>query len=210
MFENAGTKIRKYAKVIFWIATVGVFILAIVSGFEAEYDMWDEPEHSFHFLPFIKTLTIGLVLCYLETLILSAFGELVENSRKNAENTAKLIAMHEAPTATFSNVAQTAINGHESVAEQSAAAYEEEETQNVEAEEAPEAEAIPKPCLSARELLEYALQFRGENGCRDYIKARMKDVDESEIAVLEPINRYLEMAEPNGIKAAIAQILGER
>lgn len=199
MFNNPGTKIQKWAKVIFWISVVGALILAFFAGFEVD-DMVN-PEHSFSLLKFIVTLAIYLPFCYLQALLLYAFGELADNSRKTAENIAKLAERQWAPALAIPKAVQPTINGAELAAEQSAA--------GLKAEEAPETEAVSKSRQNVRELLEYAIQFRSENGCRDCIKAKLKDMDESETALLVPITMYLEMPEPKGIKLAIAQLLSE-
>lgn len=91
MFEDAGSKIKKIAIVLFWIAVVASVILAFVFGWSEHYSSYSyraykefEPALFFSFL-------IGGPLCsYISTLFLVAFGDLVENTQRIKELNEKI------------------------------------------------------------------------------------------------------------------------
>ena len=79
MFENPGTKIKKISIVLFWISIIFVFLLAMVSM--SADDM----------LHFFAILIFGPIICYISTLYLVAFGELVENTAAIKEQRRQII-----------------------------------------------------------------------------------------------------------------------
>ncbi len=82
MFNNPGEKIKKFAKILFWILCVAFVILAIVFGWT--YDIWSS-QIKFNPLSFFGLIIGGFVFSYILSLFLSAFGELVQNSHSIKE-----------------------------------------------------------------------------------------------------------------------------
>ena len=74
MFDDSGKKIKEITFYLFWLAIVGDIVLA----FEFGKDRWGD----FNLLAFCVILVAGAIIVYLESLFLSAFGELVENMAK--------------------------------------------------------------------------------------------------------------------------------
>lgn len=79
MFENPGTKIKKISIVLFWLSVIVTVILAFVNM--SSYDM----------LGALALLIFGPIVCYISTLYLVAFGELVENTTAIKEQRRQII-----------------------------------------------------------------------------------------------------------------------
>lgn len=86
MFTNIGSKIKSYAKVIFWIGAVisiivGIVIIfaGIMSGASA-YEPYNFGRALMVVLLGILVAVIGVVLSWINVLVLYGFGVLVENS----------------------------------------------------------------------------------------------------------------------------------
>lgn len=86
MFNNIGSKIKSYAKVIFWIGAV-ISIIAgiavIVVAFLASSSVYEPFAFGKFFTGFILgiiTAIIGIILSWIGVLVLYGFGVLVENS----------------------------------------------------------------------------------------------------------------------------------
>lgn len=97
MFEDAGTKIRKWAEALFVIETV----IACIGGF---ITMLSDDEM---ILIGLLTAGVGVLVAFITSLFLSAFGELVEstteNKRINAKILEKLEDMHPTHPVTYAN-----------------------------------------------------------------------------------------------------------
>ena len=72
LFTNPGEKITKYAKIMVIIEVIASFISAIVASDEFE-----------EFGPFIGILIGGIIVAYITSLFMAAFGELVQSSIDN-------------------------------------------------------------------------------------------------------------------------------
>ena len=72
LFTNPGEKIKKYAKVLFIIECVASIIAGIIASDEFEY-----------FLPFLLTIVGGVVVAYISSLFMAAFGDLVQSNIDN-------------------------------------------------------------------------------------------------------------------------------
>ena len=83
LYEDIGTKIKGWAKVIFVVEALGAIISGIVL-------MCDEA-----FLAGLLTALLGPVVAWVSSWILYGFGELVEKTVSNAENTGKLLRLME-------------------------------------------------------------------------------------------------------------------
>lgn len=79
MFENPGTKIKKISTFLFWLSVIGTVILAFANM--SSYDM----------LGGLALLIFGPIVCYISTLYLVAFGELVENTTAIKEQRRQII-----------------------------------------------------------------------------------------------------------------------
>lgn len=79
MFENPGTKIKKISIVLFWLSVIVIVILAFANM--SSYDM----------LGALALLIFGPIVCYISTLYLVAFGELVENTTAIKEQRRQII-----------------------------------------------------------------------------------------------------------------------
>ena len=66
MFENIGEKIKMIAKIYFYVCAIASFILGCV--------MIDETPLG------LVVMVVGVLVSYLSSLVMYAFGELVENS----------------------------------------------------------------------------------------------------------------------------------
>lgn len=91
MFENPGSKIKIFAKILFWITIVAVVIAAFSLGWTESYSRYySRSEREFHAEIFFPILIGGGISSYLTCLFLSAFGELVENSGDISSRTYKV------------------------------------------------------------------------------------------------------------------------
>lgn len=81
MFNNPGEKIKKFAKILFWILCIVFLVLTSVFG-------WDWASYYKEFRPgfFFGFLLGGPICSYILTLFLVAFGELVQNSESLKAN----------------------------------------------------------------------------------------------------------------------------
>ena len=100
LFNNAGTKIRKWAAALFVIESVAAFISGIVT-------MLSDDDQ---FFVGILVMVVGIVVAFITSLFLSAFGELVEstteNKNINEEILSKLEEQYPTPRpATYANPA---------------------------------------------------------------------------------------------------------
>ena len=78
LFSDPGAKIKKVTQIVFWISCIACFVLAItLFGHAAEedgglYALWG-----------FVTLLAGPLVSWISSLLLYAFGELVENSGRH-------------------------------------------------------------------------------------------------------------------------------
>lgn len=79
MFENAGGKIKKSAMVFFWLGVIGCIVLAFVA-----WDNW-----WIDTFPIILCFIAAVVICYVESLIIYGFGQLVEDTQQIREAAGK-------------------------------------------------------------------------------------------------------------------------
>lgn len=79
MFENPGTKIKKISVVLFWLSIIAIVILALGSM------------SSDNVLGGLILLIFGPIVCYISTLYIVAFGELVENTAAIKEQRRQII-----------------------------------------------------------------------------------------------------------------------
>ena len=91
MFDNPGAEIKRIAKTFFWIEVV-----LLVIGFLAMGDYLFE-EVSTIIIGLI-CLALGITVAYLGTLILVAFGELVESNTAIKESNEAILAKLNTPT----------------------------------------------------------------------------------------------------------------
>ena len=83
MFEDIGKKIKGLALGVFWLETIG----ALIAGFA--FMAMDEDLIGYGFL----TMIVGPLAAWLSTLMLYAFGELVDKSSQNEENSCQILAI---------------------------------------------------------------------------------------------------------------------
>lgn len=81
IFENAGAKIKKYAKTLFVIESIA----AIIGGFAVIDGDFEE------FLTFILIAAGGILVAYLSSLFLAAFGDLVQSNVDNKAINEKIL-----------------------------------------------------------------------------------------------------------------------
>ena len=81
LYENVGRKIKNWAKLIFVIETIGAVITGLVLLFNYE-DL---------ILYGLLTLVCGPIVAYIGSWILYAFGELVEKTADNENNTRQIL-----------------------------------------------------------------------------------------------------------------------
>lgn len=79
MFENPGTKIKKISIVLFWLSVI-VTVLSAFANMSSD-DM----------VVSLALLIFGPIVCYISTLYLVAFGELVENTTAIKEQRRQII-----------------------------------------------------------------------------------------------------------------------
>ena len=83
MFEYAGSKLKTFANILFWISVVGSIILAISLGWEEEYHsgyFGGYTDKVFRPVYFFSFLIIGPLFSYVECLLLYAFGDLLDTA----------------------------------------------------------------------------------------------------------------------------------
>lgn len=82
MFNNIGEKIKKVAKILFWIEAVICVLVAFVYAGQALQD-------TSSFIVFLLVLVIGTVLgiliSYVSVIITYGFGELISLTKRNNE-----------------------------------------------------------------------------------------------------------------------------
>lgn len=83
LYDNIGTKIKGWAKVIFVVEALGAIVTGIVL-------MCDE-----NFFPGLLTALLGPVVAWVSSWILYGFGELVEKTVSNEENTGNILRLME-------------------------------------------------------------------------------------------------------------------
>ena len=83
LYEDIGTKIKGWAKVIFVVEALGAIITGIVL-------MCDEA-----FFPGLLTALLGPVVAWVSSWILYGFGELIEKTVDNEANTRKMLRLME-------------------------------------------------------------------------------------------------------------------
>ena len=83
MFENPGTKIKKISIVLFWLSIIVIAIL----GFFGMVSM----NNGYDMLRALGLLIFGPIICYISTLYIVAFGELVENTAAIKEQRRQII-----------------------------------------------------------------------------------------------------------------------
>lgn len=176
MFDKAGSKIRRLAMVLFVIFIIGTVILAFVHG---------DSETSFSFRKYILTLAVGGVGSYVSCLLLSAFGELVENVGVIASDTKDMASDMK------KNIDKSPLSNS---------------VRRVEAKQ-PASTLTDQQKSKLCEMLVTALAYKSDNGAGNYILRGMGGMDENEIAALEPIKKYLHMDKPDGLKDAINDLL---
>lgn len=81
MFSDPGKKIKTIARWSFVLGTIACIILAFILGFEKEYYYKSLYETRFYAEYFFGFLIGGPLFFYLESLIMYAFGELVESTK---------------------------------------------------------------------------------------------------------------------------------
>lgn len=91
MFEDPGEKLKKLAVVLFWGITIVCVILAFTLGIERVHHTSSVSglvytTSIFHDVLFFSLLLGGPLGAYILGLILTGFGELVENSEKVSED----------------------------------------------------------------------------------------------------------------------------
>lgn len=82
MFKNAGAKLEILAKILF---VISVIIMAIVSIGLA--DIVEDAIGINYFLSFVLVLIVGIIIPYINSLIICALGQMVDNTQRIAENT---------------------------------------------------------------------------------------------------------------------------
>ena len=83
LFEDSGKVIKKLAIICFFVGVVGSIILAIVYG-KAPTGYYNEM--SFNFFAFLGFLVGGLLVNFVSSIFLYAFGDLVDNVKTMARN----------------------------------------------------------------------------------------------------------------------------
>lgn len=91
MFEEPGEKLKKLAAILFWGITIVSVILAFTLGIERVHYTSSASglvytTTVFHDVLFFSLLLGGPLGAYILCLVLSGFGELVENSERAAED----------------------------------------------------------------------------------------------------------------------------
>lgn len=88
MFEDAGEKIQLIAKILFWVSVVACVICAFKFGLYTYYTNYGYDKHTgMKVGVFWGFLIIGPVISYMSSLVTIAFGQLVENSQRIADQT---------------------------------------------------------------------------------------------------------------------------
>ena len=80
MFENAGSKIKTVA----WVVFVAGIIVSVIQAISAAQVMQGWGEVRFSFWNFLLTLVIGILTSFVSALVLYAFGEITENTKRTA------------------------------------------------------------------------------------------------------------------------------
>ena len=83
MFEDIGKKIKGLALTVFWIETIGAFVTGMVLMLTSEYLI----------LSGLFVMFLGPLCAWLSTLVLYAFGELVDKTSQNEENSRRILAI---------------------------------------------------------------------------------------------------------------------
>ncbi|MBQ3140519.1 MAG: hypothetical protein IJC25_00990 [Clostridia bacterium] len=86
LFSNPGAKIKKVTQIVFWISCIACLILAIILFAQAaEYadSRYTQEEADLYTLWGFVTLLAGPLVSWISSLLLYAFGELVENSGRH-------------------------------------------------------------------------------------------------------------------------------
>lgn len=83
--SNIGGKVKDVARVLSVISAVCVIVLAFIFGWQEEVSTY-YTSSEFQPAAFFMTLIIGGISCYLEYILLYAFGDLVENTMKIREH----------------------------------------------------------------------------------------------------------------------------
>lgn len=92
MFDNPGHKLKVLAKWLFFLTVIAAVVIAIEVGIQVEeiVDRWGDKiknEYSFDIPLMIEVILAGIGVAYFDSLLLTAFGELVMNSGKGPEKT---------------------------------------------------------------------------------------------------------------------------
>ena len=209
MFDNAGNKIRDYAKIVFWLSFINFIILAALA--------W----HFFNFIAFIIIIMISFGFLYVESLFLSAFGELVESSSKTADSTKecsdKLQKLLDIYTQGPNNINHVEIRHAAPVISTESPIAPESPSVSIPSQPTPT--VMPSANNSdvqssnvkitkesqAYKLLYKSIQFSTDDGCRNHIKSNLDILNNEEMAFIKPIMQYLNS--PGGIRLAVERLL---
>ena len=90
MFDNAGKKIKTLAKWLFWFTIIGFIVLALeVSVYrEPTYSRWGDAEYEYSCdVPLLfEIIALGVGAAFIDSLMLSAYGEMLIHKKTIAEN----------------------------------------------------------------------------------------------------------------------------
>lgn len=108
MFNNSGEKIQLFAKILFWLEAIGGSVVSIVFAVG---------EYSGGFIA-IGGIIVSIVTAYITALFLTAFGELVQNTKAIASQTKSVSKTdsHAANASAQSVAANNAVDGKQTAA----------------------------------------------------------------------------------------------
>lgn len=202
MFENAGRKLRSFAKILFWISVVCVTIIAIFLGIIAI---------NYNFLIFITVLIGGILGVYVECLFLSAFGQLVESTSVTAEECKSISANTVNIKNTYQETRENRYisNTFLSTAPDSNTAFAKEaikQTASVSSynditEKISEIK-LTNPSV-VYDVLSTSLKFKSDEACKQHIISNISRLNDNDKRFLAPIYG----AGTDGIKEIVASLL---
>ncbi len=90
MFNNIGSKIKSFAKFIFWIGVIfSVAIAIIFVYFGLKESSYSTSQGIGYIIGGILIIPFGIVISWLETFLLYGFGELIDSNKKILEHLEK-------------------------------------------------------------------------------------------------------------------------
>ena len=183
MFDNVGGKIKKIAAILFGLSVAGSIIISIV-------------EFSQSVLISVLILVIGIVVSYIQMLLLAAIGEIAENTKETTRYIARLIEMKNHDIASGIN------NGNQTVKPEKMQISEGvNEVSDVNIYDFSDGNYDVKTVLGK------ALTCSTNAECREFIGYMMLKMSDTEKQKLAPLEKYNSMGEPIGIKGEVARIL---